>query len=186
MWFCALFTLCVRCVSLRPLGWLVCARCAVGLRVELPKPFSNQIASPEQEIFRKALAKAPGERLGRLDKQGRFVPDRVVDKRSVYLNLSSIEELLDQEAVGDGSEEPGCYIEIKIVSSWLLLLGSPVCALTGSSSLELEIILANPPLSPRALAQIKRIPGRCSTLDGRPVCKTDSYYKNSDECLKTV
>lgn len=74
----------------------------------------------EQEIFRKALDKSPGERLGRLDKQGRFVPDRLMEKRSAYLNVSSIEELLDRESIGDDSaEEPGCYIEIKIVSQCL-------------------------------------------------------------------
>lgn len=72
---------------------------------------------PEQEIFRKALAKSPGERLGRLDKQnGRLLLDRVIEKRSAFMNVSSIEELLEQELNKSLDDEPGCYIEIKIVS----------------------------------------------------------------------
>ena len=89
-------------------------------------PSNPTIVLPGQEIFRKALAKSPGERLGRLDKQnGRLVLDRVIEKRSAYLNMSSIEELLEQELNSVDTDEPGssgCYIEIKIVGDRFVYL----------------------------------------------------------------
>ena len=44
---------------------------------------------------------------------------KLIDKRNTFLNVSQIEELLELETNSiDVKDEPGCFIEIRIVSKF--------------------------------------------------------------------